>query len=193
MPNGIHELLVSEIAQKYSPIYPEGKSWQKTVEWLYTEEREFMKNLFESLTTEGFRKPIILSTDEDEEAFVLNGTHRMAIALYHGLVTLPARYGHEEAEYNAKYLYASITLKDSVSMSELEEDKFMDVLRSWRLDAKTWVTSDVCSGAYAQWELFLDQTDLKLKAKLETRIRSILKKVFPTKRFSVTIERGSLE
>lgn len=189
MASEIYELIVSDIVEKYKPVYPQGGTWQDTVGYLYSQDRKFMDELFEAIRTEGIREPITLADDDDEDGlYVLNGTHRVAIALYHGLVTLPARYGYEEYDSNELRLAAKIKLSDGGSLTQDEDDTLTDKLRSWRLDEKTWLTSDIIYGGSNEWELYLDHSDISLKPKLEKRIRSILKSLFPNRAFSVTVD-----
>lgn len=187
MTNEIHELLVSDIVANYSPIYPDGDDWHETVNYLFTQDSEHMRELFEALQNEGIREPITLSQDEDEDKVVLNGTHRVALALHHGLVTLPARYGQKTDGDDEPCLVATVKLKTASTLSEDEDMRMFDVLRSWRLDEHNWITVDVVFGSMGRWEYLLNCRDKKLIPKLKRRILAILKKNFPAYDYSVTV------
>jgi hypothetical protein len=188
MTDEIHELLVSDIVEKYRPVYPtDGGDWQDTVEYLYANERERMEQLFESIKVGGFQEPITLSEDNDADPRVNNGTHRVAAALYHGLVTLPARYGYLEYDPKQRYLRATIELRDAASVDRDEDDLLIDTLCSWPLDNKTWITADLISGSASGWEIYFDQTDLALASKIKKKIIKILGDKLPIYDFKVTM------
>lgn len=179
------ELLVCDIVANYKPLYPEGDDWQKTVEYLYETEPELMVILWDSLRAEGIREPINLSDDNDEP-YVLNGTHRVSLALYHGLVTLPARYGYFDDQDNKQYLMATIDLKNGSSVSQ-DDDTIFDLFRSWPLDSHNWVNADTCNWSATGWELSLSLNNIKLKYKIEEKMQAMILAAFPEDDFHVTV------
>jgi hypothetical protein len=184
----IHELLASDIVANYKPVYPEdGGDWQDTVEYLYGHERARMEALFRSVQESGIREPLTLSTDDEFEARVYNGTHRVAMALYHGLVTLPARYGYLEPEPGQRYIRTKIELRDADSVTKAEDDLIIDELFSWYLDADTWLTANTAMGGATYWELYFDATDPKLVPKVKTAVEKFLRNRLPAYHFDVTV------
>lgn len=193
MNEDVFEMLVDDIVAKYAPVYPDGKDWQKTVEYFYKDEAEFMAELWGTLNAEGIREPIILSTDDDVEVedpknyYVLDGTHRVALALRHGLITLPARHGYETSDVYPLCLIANISTDVTKELTEEEDEKLVMALRSWKLDSNTWINSDVSGGFGSKWDFYLNASDVKLISKIEIRILEILRKEFPNYEFTVEV------
>jgi hypothetical protein len=175
----ISELLVEDIVSKYKPIYPEpGDSWQDTVEWLYANERERMDELFENIKRVGVREPIVLTDDPDEAPYVSNGTHRVAMALYHGLITLPTTDRYPELNSpDEKYLRLKIELLNESGLSKEYDGMLFDELCSWKLDDEHWVNADTAYGSSSQWEFSFGVTEVKLKRKFEAAVvRNLLRR-----------------
>jgi len=169
----IHELLVEDIVSKYGPIYPEpGDSWQTTVEWIYANERELMDDLFENVKKIGVREPIVLTDDTDEAPYVSDGTHRVALALYHGLITLPASYEYPAMKSEDQtYLRLKIELLNEPGLSKFDDGVLFDLLSSWMLDDENWMNADTASGSASQWEFFFNITEPKLERKFKTAVK----------------------
>lgn len=184
----IQELLVEDIVSKYKPIYPEeGGSWQDTVEWLYANERERMDELFENIKKVGVREPIVLTDDPDEDSYVSNGTHRVSVALYHGLITLPTTDSYPAlSSLDQKYLRLKIELLNAPGLSKEHDGLLFDELCSWKLDDEHWVNADNAFGSASQWEFSFGVTEVKLKRKFEAAVRRKLAVKLPDYSFNVS-------
>ncbi len=188
------ELAVSDIVRDYLPSYPQEHSWDVTVEYLYTHEAAHMEELYEAIQREGLREPVWLSSYTDEpEQFVLDGTHRVALALRHGLLTLPITFTPEQLGVEDASLIAIVQLLDESSLSDVEEDYFAEAVRSWRLDEHSWLTSSGMAGSGNLWEIFLDSADETLIPSAEVRLSQILAERVPERNFNITIELQKFE
>ena len=106
----VKEALLQDILETYKPVYPEGGSWDVTLDYLMTEERDHMESLMDSVERNGMREPIMLSDLEDDyydHPVVLNGTHRVVLAMLTGMFTVPT-------------LVDQASLSDDVSDAETE-------------------------------------------------------------------------
>jgi len=182
-------MLVSEIVALYRPVYPEGGTWQDTVNYLYETEPSHMESLYEAIQTEGIREPVLLSDYDDEpEQFVLDGTHRVALALRKGIVSLPTLLkSDQEVEYGSS-LIAFLEIAEGLPLTSAQEDQFFDTVRSWRLDDSHWLTSSGASGGSGHWELYLDSSDETIAEACEERLREILFERFPKVTFIVKVK-----
>lgn len=191
MTQGYREMLVLDLIDQYGPVYPEGGDWLETTRFLYETEPEHMASLTASLAAKGWREPIMLSDGEDLEEgdspLTLNGTHRVAIALREGVVSVPVTTSSEIRQEDYPEHFTVLTLKlRSGELTEDEDLQVFDVLRSFELTEDIWLTSDVCFGSQEQWEFyyeFLD--DPSLFPKLKRLAKRRLKAVFGDRVFDV--------
>lgn len=187
---GYREMLLLELIELYGPVYPDGGDWQKTAEYLYAEEPEHMAILTASLEAKGWREPILLSEPDDLEEghspLVLNGTHRVAIALREGVISLPVVFGSEiPSMADDPFVELEISLIAG-ELTDEEDWKIFDILRSFQLDADIWLTSDICFGSQSSWTFCYDLQDESRFAELKRRARAMLKVAFPGRKFSLT-------
>lgn len=188
-------MLLLELIEQYGPVYPEGRDWQKTAAFLYDEEPDHMAELTASLAAKGWRDPVFLSEPEDleegDEPLVLNGTHRISVALREGAISVPVctysewkALGLEEPEF-----FAMLTVKTADPLDEEEMDRIFDVLRSFELTDELWLNSDYSFGTEGGWEFFYDDlTDEAHFALLKRKVRARLKKFFPGRKFTLATE-----
>lgn len=182
----IEEILVEDIVRDFLPMYPtEGGSWQETVEYLYEHEADRMESLYESVKLNGVRKPIVL-TDEDNEKRVSDGTHRVALALYHGFITLPTATEYEQLDENA--LYYRMRVQTAEAMSREETELITELFSSWRLSDQVWVNSDISSGSATCREIYLNLSDPKLSRAIKSRARKLLSDAAPGLRFTISLK-----
>lgn len=192
---GYREMLLLELIEQYSPVYPEGADWQETAQFLYDDEPDHMAALTASLAAKGWREPIRLSLPEDltdaTRPLVLNGTHRVAIALREGIISVPvATYAETKAfEQEAPEFMAMLTVRTADSISEDEMDRIFDVLRSFELTEDIWLNSDYSFGTQGGWEFFYEElTDEARFELLKRKARARLKRAFPGRRFNLVAE-----
>lgn len=187
------EKLTLEIAEVYAPVYPEGATWEQTARFLLENEPERMNELRESIRKYGFREPIVLSTAEDltdeSQPRVLNGTHRLVIALLEGMVTIPTEL---MSEVNARYDENEAQLQVSITnigedLTNEEDDIIVERLGSWPLNEKNWITSSVAFGGVNNWEFVLDNGDLRDARLIRERVLEILKHALPQRNFAVVV------
>lgn len=188
-------MLLLELIEQYGPVYPEGRDWQKTAAFLYDDEPDHMADLTASLAASGWREPVTLSEAEDleegDEPLVLNGTHRVAIALREGVISLPVMIHTEwkALDLEDSEFMAMLTVKVSEPLSEEDSDRIFDVLRSFELNGDIWLNSDYSFGTEGGWEFFYDDlTDETHFALLKRKVRARLKGAFPGQKFTLKVE-----
>ena len=191
-------MLLLELIEQYAPVYPEGADWQETARYLYDEEPDHMAILTASLQAEGWREPIRLSEAEEllegERPLVLNGTHRVAIALREGVISVPVVSISELPEHEetpCTVLKFRIT-GGSVPTEEDEWDLF-EVLRSFPLTDGLWVEAAVSSSSSENgdrvWSyVYEGLEDEDLHGKLRRKARSLLRAAYPELSFKITTE-----
>lgn len=192
---GFREMLLLELIEQYGPSYPEGRDWQKTAAFLYDEEPDHMADLTASLAARGWRDPIRLSEPEDleegDEPLVLNGTHRISVALREGVISVPV-CTHSEwkaLQLEDPELMAMLTVRTADPLSEDEMDRIFDVLRSFELTEDIWLNSDYAFGTQGGWEFFYEElTDEAPFALLKRKARARLEKAFPNHKFTLVAE-----
>lgn len=186
------EMLLADLVAQYRPIYPEPYDWETTAEYLYSEEPEHMAELTKSLLEKGWREPVILQPlDEDAEQddfpYVGDGTHRVVIALTHGVFTVPVIYRSEQPTEYEKQPLEIIIENVGGSLTEQEDERLFDSFRSFRLNEDIWLTSDVIFGSGERREIVLSFDDETLCPQIKSKTRDILKRLFPGRNFTVTV------
>lgn len=187
-----------ELLSSYSPMYPEGYDWTLTAKYLLENEPKLLEALRESIRKKGWREPVVLSEPheltEDSPPCIMNGTHRVVLAMLDGLVTVPVATRSElPPESDKPLLVARIRpLKEQV-LTDDEDDLLIDSLRSWELDEDTWITSSACFGSMHSWDVLLDFDDERRCGDLEVSVRRILAETFPRYEFSVSVFPDPLE
>lgn len=192
----VEERLVSELMESYLPMYPEGESWEATVNYLYSEEPEHMAELSASLKEHGWRDPVVYSVPDDlcegVAPRIIDGTHRMALAIREGVISIPAT-NRENFDYDSA-IYTELTLKLlGTEFTEDENDLVFDVLRSFELNADRWMNSDVCYGSLGRWKLLYGLSDESLVPQLKRRVRARLKVAFPGRKFQIAAKLVDLD
>lgn len=185
-------MLLSDLVSQYRPVYPEPNDWQTTAEYLYAEEPEHMAELTESLLAKGWREPIILEpldedSEEDDFAFIGDGTHRVVIALTNGVFSVPTMYRSEQQSTYEKQPLEIIIENPGETLTEDEDDKLIDSFRSFRLNDDVWLTSDVVFGSGNRREVLLSFDDETYCSKIKTKARAMLKELFPERKFTVKV------
>lgn len=185
-------MLLSDLVSQYRPVYPKPNDWQTTAEYLYAEEPEHMAELTESLIAKGWREPIILEpldedSEEDDFAFIGDGTHRVVIALTHGVFSVPTMYRSEQQSDYEKQPLEIIIENPGEALTEDEDDKLIDSFRSFRLNDDVWLTSDVVFGSGNRREVLLSFDDETYCSKIKTKARAMLKELFPERKFTVKV------
>lgn len=188
----MREMLLSDLISQYRPIYPEPNDWQTTAEYLYAEEPEHMAELTASLLEKGWREPVILEpldedSEEDDFAFVGDGTHRVVIALTHGVFSVPTMYRSELSRTYEKQPLEIVIEISGEALSEEEDDRLMDSFRSFRLNDDVWLTSDVIGGSGNRREVLLSFDDEAYCPRIKTKARSMLKALFSERKFTVKV------
>lgn len=202
MDSPYKEMLLSDLIRDYAPVYPVDSDWEETARYLYAEEPDHMKSLADSLRDNGWREPILISTpeelDEDETAKVFNGTHRVAIAIYEGVISLPVvtvnDYSESAADEGHTVLTVTVSKKDKVSTLSREDDLFdtvFETLRSFELNGNIWLTSDMASGSTAnssnlEYTFYYSELQTSDYYKLLTKVaRKRLNKALPDLSFKL--------
>lgn len=185
-------MLVSELAEAYAPVYPEGGTWQDTADLLYADEPELMALLSDSLREKGWREPIYHSAfgplEEDSRRVIEDGTHRMVIALREGVISVPVVTAGELPPFE-ETPWAELTV--ALAAGELTEDedwKVFDVLRSFPLDEHRWLNSDAAGSSNGVWSFSyydLEEPSLPL---LKRRAMLMLREAFPGRSFKLSVE-----
>lgn len=147
------QLLLTELINNYSPVYPEPYSWDNTFDYMMNDEHE--KAIVDQLVSflqngETFRKPIILGAAEFvenvETQAVLDGTHRVIAHMLHNTQT-PLHVLHENDRVNNEEEFTqclSTALIFHNSLTDEESDNLHDILRSFPLHENMWLTTS-CS------------------------------------------------
>lgn len=146
-------MLLTELINNYSPVYPEPYSWDNTFDYMMNDEHE--KAIVDQLVIflqngETFRKPIILGAAEFvenvETQAVLDGTHRVIAHMLHNTQT-PLHVLHENDRVNNEEEFTqclSTALIFHNSLTDEESDNLHDILRSFPLHENMWLTTS-CS------------------------------------------------
>lgn len=191
---GFREMLLLDIIRDYKPVYPEGADWDETARFIYDEEPEHMAVLKASLDRKGWRQPIRLSTPEDVEtdgdAFVLDGTHRVVLAMREGVISVPVVTGDELAPLSDEIESSTDLHIELISGRDLTEDEdfaIFDLFRSLELTEDIWLNSDIGSGHLGSWSFYYAELDDETHhGRLKRVARSRLKSRFPDHQFKVT-------
>lgn len=150
---------VKELVKEISPLYPEGKDWEITKEYMMNNqyEKKVVELLIEELKNNDgkFRDPIyvgVLNDDETKENLhVLNGTHRVVAHIIAGSTHVDVRLEDDEpVEHDSEtVVLVNVTYKYNEEKDSDYDifDEFADCLRSLRVNDKIWVTSDCVTGS----------------------------------------------
>lgn len=185
---GYREMLLLELIEQYHPVYPEGADWIEAANFLYDQEPAHMAALTASLEGKGWREPIVLSEPDDleegEAPRVLNGTHRVAIALREGVISVPVT-SSAELRYKDELQVTELTIDPKEELTDDEGYEIFDVLRSFELTGDLWLDVLAGSSSGGRWHMSYDPIDGELLPSLERRARSILKESFPGRSFEL--------
>lgn len=192
---GYREMLLSELIESYAPIYPEGADWFEVARTLYEEQPEHMEALSASLREKGWRNPIRLSEprdlDDGEVPKVFDGTHRVAIALCEGVISVPVVTGSELPPYieapQAELEIAQI----SGDFPEDDDWRIFDLFGSFSLNGDIWLNSDIGLGSEGNWRFFYD-LGTESYSELRRRVEGMLEESFPDLGFKVTVTLSDL-
>lgn len=184
-------MLVSEIVESYRPVYPPDGDWQDTADLLYAEEPEHMARLSASLREKGWREPISLTAfgplEMDTHRSVDDGTHRMVIALREGVISVPVVTDGERPAYE-ETSWAELEVKlASGELTDDEDWKIFDVLRSFPLDEERWLNSDAGSSQSGTWSFSYYDLNEQSFPLLKRRAKLFLEAAFPGRSFTLTV------
>lgn len=192
---GFREMLLLDIIRDYRPVYPEDATWEETAAMLYAEQPEHMATLKASLERSGWRDPIRLSSEEDiasDEgvAFVLDGTHRVSLAMREGVISLPVVTSDEFPELNRMPTTLTDLAIEQISGEPLTDDEdfeVFDLFISLELNGDIWLNSDIGSGHRGSWSFYYDELQDGVHHGLLERIAlKRLRDHFPGRDFKVT-------
>lgn len=122
---------LDELLSKYAPVYPEGSSWDRTIDYLlsFPEDNAVITELMRQAEEQGgFREPVTLESDEDFRENnadlvkdgeapmpypqVVDGTHRVCAAILGGhdevLVRFSRADSFSEEEYDGRVVITDI-------------------------------------------------------------------------------------
>jgi len=194
---GFREMLLLDIIRDYKPVYPEGGSWEDTANMLYAEQPELMAELKASLDRSGWRDPVRLSSQEDMDsddgqAYVLDGTHRVSLAMREGVISLPVVTSDEIPAWDGAmepFTDLTIELLSGPKLSEDEDFDLLELFVSLELNEQIWLNSDISSGHRGErWSYGYDELrDETHHARLKRLVRTRLRTRFPEHKFKVTV------
>lgn len=194
---GFREMLLLDIIRDYRPVYPKNGTWEDTAAMLYAEQPEHMEELKASLERKGWRDPIRLSSQEDMdsddgEAYVLDGTHRVSLAMREGVISLPVVTSDElpSGDYVPEpYTELTIEYLSGPKITDDQDFELMDLFGSLELNEDIWLNSDLCSSHRSErWSYYYDELqDETHHARLKRVARARLKRHFPEHSFKITV------
>ena len=182
----VTEIGLPEFLLSFSPVYPEGGTWEDTVHLLTTDpvENLTITHLVNILHSEGsFREPITVSENEDDEGNLLgswrvsDGTHRVVASILAAVKTIhitKERSYPEDDKYEA--ITAILRFEDEQEYDTTKHeglfDYFSDRLRSFPIDNEVWANSDIIFGTKGGLEF--TYTGVPLTEKYFASIESII-------------------
>lgn len=197
------EELLEDILSTYKPVYPSGGDWNATLDYLMAEERELMDVLRASVERSGMREPILLSDPDDpyyDEPVVLNGTHRVVLAMVSGMFTVPtivevesisgdpSAADEDEIVDLAEVHEDVLTIEVTGELSEEEDEDLFMALRSFELNDKQWMEAIVSNGIIGKSSTFyMEPTDVDLK-ELTRKVRKIIADKFAGKGLKIAVK-----
>lgn len=194
---GFREMLLLDIIRDYRPVYPQDATWEETATMLYADEPEHMAALKASLERSGWRDPIRLSSQEDMdsddgEAYVLDGTHRVSLAMREGVISLPVVTSDElpSGDYTPEpYTELTIEYLSGPKITDDQDFELMDLFSSLELNEDIWLNSDICSSYRSErWSYYYDELRNETHhARLKRVARTRLKRRFPEHSFKITV------
>lgn len=66
--------------------------WYGELSWMWTEQSQMMLDLVRSIVTDGIREPIDIAISTSDELRLMDGHHRIAVALALSLETVPVNF-----------------------------------------------------------------------------------------------------
>lgn len=184
------EMLTLELVERYSPVYPEGYSWEKTVAYLYAEQAGLMEELAASLKKTGWREPVLLSEPHETTSnrqVVFDGTHRVAIALKEGILAVPVvTNSHYEDEISGVQQIITVSYGEG-KLTFDEEGDVQEHLRSFKVSEDYWFTSELSVSHGSSTKIFTEGLPEELYDRTRRRVMQLLRDSFPTKSFQVSV------
>lgn len=188
----VKETLLQDVLETYKPIYPEGEDWDVTLNYLMTEEREHMESLMDSVERNGMREPIMLSDLEDDyyaHPVVLNGTHRVVLAMLTGMFTVPTLVDQASLSDDVSDAETEmLTVEIAGNLTEEEGDDLFDMMRSFELNNNQWAESFFSSSTVGKSSVFyMDSMDLNHE-ELARKVRKMVAERFTGRNLTVTVQ-----
>jgi len=196
-------MLLLDIIRDYKPVYPDGGTWDDAAALLYAEQPEHMAELKASLDRKGWRDPIRLSSQEDMdsddgEAYVLDGTHRVSLAMREGVISLPVVTSDELPEWDTEpepFTEFTIEFLSGPEITDDQDYELMELFISLELNEDIWLNSDISSSHRSErWSYYYDALqDETHHNQLKRVARARLKRHFPEHKFKLTTSIESFE
>lgn len=188
----VKETLLQDLLTTYKPIYPVGGDWDVTLDYLMREERAHMQTLMDSVERNGMREPIMLSDPEDDYyayPVVLNGTHRVVLAMLTGMFTVPTLIDQGSLSDDLSDAETEmLTVEIAGELTEEEGDELFDMMRSFELNNNQWAESFFSSSTVGKSSAFyMDSLDLDHE-ELARKVRKMVAEKFPGKNLTVTVQ-----
>lgn len=151
-----------------------------------------MQTLMDSVERNGMREPIMLSDLEDDyydHPVVLNGTHRVVLAMLTGMFTVPtvtaeAYLSDDLSEAETEM----VTVEIAGDLTEKEGDELFEMMRSFELNNDQWVESSFSATTIGKSSVFyMDPMNLNHK-ELARKVRKMVAEKFPSKNLTVTVK-----
>lgn len=198
---------LSELCNKYVPIYPDTHNWEDTVAYMLADpiEAHTVQELIKVLESGGkMRKPVMLgeATINDKEGVptVTDGTHRVVAHILSGVedvftedyVEVDESDEVQLVEGRNYDLFLETTVTFSESLSEEELDVGFSLLRSVQISDDLWLTSGLGASRNMlfdiTWDIYSDEQEFSSDfcESVSTAIESHLRKFgFENKTFTV--------
>lgn len=153
---------VQDLITEVSPIYPEGRDWKITTEYMMNtpSEKKTVEDLIQQLNAHGkFREPVYIGTAETEDGVeysaILNGTHRIVAAIMSNLEKIDVtterdsdeEYDEDKEEPTIIHCKFHLIRYEDKNKNDEIFDALFDNLRSFKLNDKIWVTTDIATGS----------------------------------------------
>lgn len=176
----MYKIKVSELMDKYSPIYPNSNKWNDTIEYMKNSEielntinlliKEFEKN-------NNFKEPVLVSENKNFN-YISDGTHRVVAAFLNNPDNLIDIENIMEIKNN-ECTYSMVTEIKGFDLYKISDDEIMYlqyILRSIKINDDIWITA---GGAFSNfnnsfsvcWDKIIDKEHFNL---INNRIEEIV-------------------
>lgn len=178
---------ISELMENYSPVYPDDKRWESTIEYLLHEpaERETVVKLIEELKRDGtFREPILAIEDtETGKKYIGDGTHRLVaayIAQHDTILTADSYYN----DYPENQSFITL-IGSEIKLDEKDQELMYNYLRSLKINNELWITASLAFQESIKHELYWDYDPKVTSEQINETVTNALYRIFPHTIFTV--------